>query len=80
MEQRLSKAISHDLTSVHDETELFYVFTMVCDRLFRDVTSAAYLVDGENKNLWQPWKRPQKRHVAELELLDMSSKLFKRLI
>ena len=43
----------------------FHVFTMICDRLFRDITSAAFIVDGENGNLWQPLGKVQKkRHVA----------------
>jgi GAF domain-containing protein/putative methionine-R-sulfoxide reductase with GAF domain len=70
MEQRFSKAVTHDLTSIHDETELFYIFTMVCDRLFRDVTSAVYIVDSENKNLWQPLgKGRKKRHVAGIGIV-----------
>ena len=65
MEQRFSKAMIHDLTSIHNETELFHVFTMICDRLFRDITSAAFIVDGKNGNLWQPLGKVQKkRHVA----------------
>ena len=58
-------AMSMNLTSVHEETELFHVFNMVCNRLFGDTVAASYVVDSVNGNLWQPvGKKHKKRHIA----------------
>ena len=43
LEQRLSMAMSMNLTSIHEETELFHVFNMVCNRLFGDTIAVSVL-------------------------------------